>query len=168
MSEGDRSKSLFVLIVIPLVTFFGGMTAQYAIANRNVAQQEFSTATAIASNELAQKNDKLKEWAELVIAQGIAEKKRDLPTQHLPPSSPDYFIVSRAIVDDVCLFPMKYLEEPYGKNIMDTVENDPKSLIGKDVRILFMRSVADYRALRNQYEMVHHILKDYCGFLLRR
>jgi hypothetical protein len=171
MAESS-SKSIDVIarIAIPLLAFLGGMLAQYAIASRTLTQQEFTTATAIATNETAQKNDKLKEWADLVIAQYVAEKKQAQPPKPPIPIAPsqDAFLVSRSIADQVCLFPKQGFREPFSTSIIDTIDSHPEQVKGMDARVVAVKAVSDYRILRLQYEAVQGILKDSCGFLLKR
>lgn len=168
----SKSIDFIARIAIPILAFFGGMLVQYAIVDRTLAQQEFATATNIAVNEVAQKNDKLREWADMTIERYYAESKRGLEREKreksLPLETENTFLVSRAIADVVCIYPKNAFDEPYGKFIIDTLDEHPERLRGMDLRILLARTVADYRMLRLQYEGSLKILKESCGFLLRR
>ena len=170
MAESPSSSiDLIARIAIPLLAFLGGMYVQYAIASRTLTQQEFTTATAIATSDAAQKNDKLREWANLVIAQYVAGKKQTQLARPLIPVDPsqDIFLVSRVIADKVCLFPKEGFLEPRA-SIVDTIDNHPEQAKGMDARIVAVKAISDYRILRLQYEAVQGILKDSCGFLLKR
>jgi hypothetical protein len=172
MSETPSKSVDFVArIAIPLLAFGGGMLVQYAIAGRTLTQQEFATATAIVINETAQKNEKLKEWADIVIAQYVAEKKQfqQPAKQESAPivRSKDTFLVTRSIADSVCLYPKTAFDEPYGNFIVNTLDNHPEQLKNMDARLAFAKAISDYRMIRQQYESTLKILKDSCGFLLR-
>jgi hypothetical protein len=168
--SSSKSIDLLARIAIPLVAFIGGMLVQYTIASRTLTQQEFTTATAIATNEAAQKNQKLKEWADTVIAQYVAEKKQ--PPQPKRPIQTDqfadYILVSKSIADKICLFPKEGFIDP-APSIIDKIDTaTQKAARNMDARLVAVEAVSDYRLLRSQYQTVQGILKDSCGFLLRR
>src|ERR1700754_4862015 len=100
------------MIVIPILTFLGGMGMQYWISERALAFQRFTTASNLLLNETAQKNKELKEWSEMVILRYTKETNQVEPPKAAKPPVPDPALASKSmywitdvIVDDVCLVP---------------------------------------------------------------
>jgi hypothetical protein len=163
------TRALWVVsaIFIPVMAFAGSLAGQVVVSQRTISLQSFNAATNIITSDTALKNEQLKVWAEMVIQNYTQGAAKD-PGWY---TSDRFFLVSKEIADNICLFPRDQSNgqygfgDPKGPYLMDTLRDDSKTIVGKDVRVLLAHAIADYNLLEGQYESTLKILNETCGFL---
>lgn len=152
----DRFAKLISAIVIPTLTLISGALGTAWWTSRTLSVQELALAIQVSGSEKQTKATS--DWANRTIEAYINTK----PPDDLSGDSAGYFVVSKSIAEDVCLFPHQSIEElqPF---FLDDVKDD--ELVGQNAKVLLFKSVAAYADARRRYNMVIKLLRDGCGFL---